>query len=226
MARNFDRASGHWIDTTGVPDFTTTFSLSCWLRVSQTIVGGEFFTIFSKYRTGVGGTDRNIHMDYRVISGVANLTFNWTQPASTFILYRTGTTPLVVGAWTQIVWTADWTTNPDQVFAYKNGVSQTVNLDGSNNATPTTTATQVAEIGRFGGSAWPGDIAELAIWPIVLTAGEAIALGKGYSPMVVHPTDLVLYAPLIRDIFDYTGQVTLTNQGTTAANHPPVIYAG
>src|SRR5688500_18048032 len=108
MACNFDRASDQWIDVAGLPDFTSQFSFSARIRISQSIVSGEFFTVFSKIKDG---NDRNIYIDYRVNGGVVNLELGWSQPAGTFIQYAFQQT-LAVGTWFSLVWTADWTTNP------------------------------------------------------------------------------------------------------------------
>lgn len=42
-----------------------------------------------------------------------------------------------------------------------------------------------------------GDIAEVAIWNIALSAADLLALSKGVSPLLIHPEALVAYWPLI-----------------------------
>lgn len=70
---------------------------------------------------------------------------------------------------------------------------------------------------------WSGDIAEAAIWNVALTAAEVLILSKGYSPLFVHPQNLVAYWPLIRDLNDRVGGYTMVASGTTVAAHVPKI---
>jgi len=44
-----------------------------------------------------------------------------------------------------------------------------------------------------------GRICEVALWNVALTDAEVAILAKGYSPLFVHPQNLVAYWPLIRD---------------------------
>ena len=73
-----------------------------------------------------------------------------------------------------------------------------------------------------------GDIAEFAHWRnVLLGAGEAAALAKGFSPLRVRPAALDIYAPLVRDARSIAspsrtpvGLVSVT--GTTVTDHPRV----
>lgn len=69
-----------------------------------------------------------------------------------------------------------------------------------------------------------GLMAEAAIWNVALSDDEVAVLGQGYSPLFVHPQNLVFYAPLIRTIQDVVGAVTLTNDGSTVAAHTRIRY--
>jgi hypothetical protein len=66
-------------------------------------------------------------------------------------------------------------------------------------------------------------LAEVGLWNVALTDGEVAALAKAMSPRMIRPQSLVLYLPLIRDVFDYKGRVFVTT-GTTVAPHPRVYY--
>jgi hypothetical protein len=70
-----------------------------------------------------------------------------------------------------------------------------------------------------------GTIAEAAVWNTALTDDEMRALGKGVSPQLVRPANLIYYVPAVRDVLDVKGNA-LTVTGTTVADHSPVIYAG
>lgn len=66
-------------------------------------------------------------------------------------------------------------------------------------------------------------IAEVGIWSAALTQPEIASLSKGVTCNLVRPQSLVFYAPLIRNLQDAKGGLTLTNNnGATVANHTRV----
>ena len=68
-----------------------------------------------------------------------------------------------------------------------------------------------------------GLIAEVGIWNAALTAEEVASLAKGMTCYKVRPQSLVFYAPLVRDLTDQKGGLTITNNGgATVANHPRI----
>ena len=70
---------------------------------------------------------------------------------------------------------------------------------------------------------YTGRIADAAIWNAALTASEIASLAKGMTCDKVRPQSLVFYAPLVRDLQDVRGGLTITNNNTaTVANHPRV----
>ena len=73
--------------------------------------------------------------------------------------------------------------------------------------------------------AWNGYVAECAVWAAFLDADDFSALGRGVSPLLVRPQDLVFYAPLVRDEDDDLlggGGLTVV-VGATIEDHPPVF---
>jgi len=74
-----------------------------------------------------------------------------------------------------------------------------------------------------------GSVAEAAIWDVELTQAEIDILVAGYSPLFVHPQNLIFYAPLVaspsRDTNnDVIGGLDLTGTAPENFNHPPIIY--
>ena len=71
-----------------------------------------------------------------------------------------------------------------------------------------------------------GQLAEVGIWNVALTAAEMASLAKGYSPLFIRPQSLIFYMPLVRNLSnDLVGGLSMTAGGTpTAENHPTVIY--
>jgi len=107
--------------------------------------------------------------------------------------------------------------------------------DGANKGTDTTTVGNAANwdrtsIGRLGDSSasdqCEGDIAEAAIWNVVLTDAEIAWLAKGYSPLTLWHRfgNLIMYQNLIRDINRPGVGPTLTDTNSSAVPHAPIIY--
>jgi len=70
---------------------------------------------------------------------------------------------------------------------------------------------------------WDGKIAEAGIWNTDLNDDEVKSLAAGMTCDKVRPQSLVFYAPLVRDLIDAKGGLTITNNnGATVANHPRV----
>ena len=68
-----------------------------------------------------------------------------------------------------------------------------------------------------------GEIAECGMWSATLTQPEIASLAKGMTCNLVRPQSLAFYAPLMRNLQDVKGGLTLTNNNTaTVANHPRV----
>ena len=68
-----------------------------------------------------------------------------------------------------------------------------------------------------------GKLAEVGIWNVALTAAEIASLAKGMTCDKVRPQSLVFYAPLVRNLQDVRGGLTITNNNTaTVATHTRV----
>ena len=68
-------------------------------------------------------------------------------------------------------------------------------------------------------------IAEVGIWNAALTADEIASLAKGMTCDKVRPQNLVFYAPLVRDLVDAKGGLTITNNNTATVDDHPRVYA-
>jgi len=70
-----------------------------------------------------------------------------------------------------------------------------------------------------------GSMAECGMWSATATAAEIASLARGMTCDKVRPQSLVFYTPLVRDLIDAKGGLTITNNNSaTVANHPR-IYA-
>lgn len=111
----------------------------------------------------------------------------------------------------------------------RSGNSLTVSVNNqqtlSASSTESVSSSQENRIGQAihaNGSNYSGTLAELAFWKgYGLTAAEVTALSKGIAAPRVRARDLSFYAPLIRNLQDVRGGLTITNNnGATVANHP------
>lgn len=114
------------------------------------------------------------------------------------------------------------------IRSYFNGV-----LDGTSagSSVPTSGSNQIAlnAASNYGTSPTlpftSGHSAELAIWDVVLTVDELLALSKGYRASRIRPNNLVFYAPAVRGKQDLVGGRTLLlGVGSeTVSDHPRVF---
>ena len=116
---------------------------------------------------------------------------------------------------------------------FNSTASRTVYLNGGNSNTNTASegtrpAATFLHIGvtRFNNAFTQytnGKIAEVGVWSAALTEAEIASLSQGMTCDKVRPQNLVFYAPLVRDLMDTKGGLTITNNnGATVANHPRV----
>ena len=111
---------------------------------------------------------------------------------------------------------------------------RTIYVDGGNSNSNTTTlsganASNIISVGATRAiSGTPlgffnGQIAEVSVYNAALTASEVASLAKGMTCDKIRPQNLAFYAPLVRDLIDQKGGLTITNNnGSTVANHPRV----
>jgi hypothetical protein len=67
------------------------------------------------------------------------------------------------------------------------------------------------------------ELADVAMWhTATITADERAALHAGVSPLLIRPTDLFFYCPLIRPNNDILGEA-MTTVGTSVVEHPRVL---
>lgn len=113
--------------------------------------------------------------------------------------------------------------------------SRTAYIDGGSAVTETTAETALATVDSITVGVRPnattnpfsGDIAEVGVWDVDLTAAEILSLSKGVSPLLIRPASLVFYAPMFGNADpepDLIEGRSLTNTSTTKSAHPRVLY--
>lgn len=212
MARDFDGASSQYIRAasavlTGVP-----ITMACWFRPAG---------VASHYGL-MSLSDESAATSYFVLEAAGTIGGDPLRCTTRLAVEANAltTTGFSANTWHHAcgVWSA-----ADARAAYIDGGSK-----GTNAVAITPTNLDITVLGARArnpyDSFFDGLIAEAGIWNIALTDAEVAILAAGYSPLLVRPQNLVLYAPLIRDIQDTVGGLTLANTGTTVGDHCRVIH--
>lgn len=219
MARNFNGGTDriHWFD-------------------SADMINVQYETIAFWFRTTQVGN--NIHIASLIDSGSRQ---GWLVLLSSGMIYcigyaaiaqrlnfNSGTT-LNDGNWHHFAWQCRRAGGFSGNILYIDGVSVATTTPSGDWYSYANIYTCIGKsFDNFWGS-YIGDIAEFSHWRNTwLTSSEIAALAKGFSPQLVHPRTLDLYAPLIRDPRSITspsraspiGIVSTT--GTTVVDHPRV----
>lgn len=129
-------------------------------------------------------------------------------------------------------YTANTWTHACGVFA--SATSRTVYINGGSSASSTVNSTATGENRLFVGvtraaSAFSnylsGDIAEVGIWNAALTSDEVLSLAKGFSPSLIRPQSLTIYAPMVRELVDFSkNRLTITNNNTATVSTHTRVY--
>lgn len=112
-------------------------------------------------------------------------------------------------------------TTSRQVFF--NGTAGNLNTNSRDGGTPTAITIGAYRVNNATQFFVFGLLAEIAIWSAALTSEEITSLDRGFKPTRVRPQSLQFYAPIVRDLQDLRGALTITNNNTaTVADHPRV----
>lgn len=221
MARLLTQSSNQFLSSTTVPATGVPLTFAAWYK--RTAAGADVDSLIYINDNGASGG-----VDYFGL--YVNTDGTVRAVTSDFIggIQHIGTAH-TTGAVSDGVWAHCAAVFPSTSSrtAYLNGTAST-----AEGTTSTPQAGQLARtyIGAFisGSSLADGSIAEAAIWTAALDAAEIASLAAGVSPLMVRPTSLLCYWPLIGQ---YSPEIelrsrvelTLTN-GPTASSHPLIIY--
>lgn len=209
MAYAFASANSRYLSTASAPASGHPMTIACWFN---TAAGSQVAVSV--------GVSSGVHRNQVAIqqSGASVL-----SQAQTFGSTSNGASNGVNA--TANVWNhaASVFSSASSRIAYTNGTAGTENTTnvGSINAANSIVigARWNSTIGAF----FSGDIAEVGIWDVALTAAEIASLAKGITCDRIRPDNLVFYAPLIRDLVDKIGGLTITNNNSaTVATHTRV----
>lgn len=205
MAYAFSTASSRYLTTNSAPVTETPLTMCAWFN---TVSGGVAQGIMSLANTSNGQF------------------FRMALDGSARVIANAGFNVSVSATYTSGLWA-------HSAAVFESSVSRTAYLNGVAGSANTTSFAPTGISSVFIGAnsltavAAPhnGRIAECGIWNVALTAAEIAALARGLTPDKIRPQSLVFYAPLIRDLVDLRGGLTITNNnGATVSGHPR-IYA-
>jgi len=209
MARDFNGSSDRATNS-GAPATAAPLTLACWFR-ADTLPGVS--CLMSLHGSGSGHSfsmiveDTPKKLKARINGGATALAVH-------------GTT-VTTGQWYHACAVFTTTTSRD---IYLDGVSPV-----NNTTSQTPTSINTSYLGTINAGSFPhdGQLAEVAVWNVALSAAEIASLSKGFSPRLVRRESLKAYWPLIGRVSpepDLCGVYPLTLTGTANADHPRIIY--
>lgn len=109
--------------------------------------------------------------------------------------------------------------------SYLDGVAGTANTVSSDPTGLTTLLIGAIMVSSAPASHFDGNLSEFGVWNVALTAAEIVSLAKGFSAKKIRPQSLEFYAPIVRNIGDYIGGVSLSNENTATVTSHNRIYS-
>ena len=207
MAYNLTAASSQYLSTASAPATTTPLTLACWFRPTN--------VADTRYVLSLGAATANgAHSIYQSVNNLYAVSTDTSSNQSAISISGLSNTWIHVCA----VFSAN---NNRQIYA--NGTAGTANTSTRNPAN--IAAFRIGSVFYNGAIGYyaNANIAEVGIWNAALTAAEIAPLAKGMTCDKVRPESLVFYAPLVRDLIDQKGGLTITNNNAaTVAAHPRI----
>jgi hypothetical protein len=214
MAYDFTAASSQYL-TCSAPVTAGPVTISCWFNAKDVTTTGSLVSI------GIASGSNDVRFTLFHAGSVAgdpvrffasNINPNALANADTTSGYTANT-------WNHACGVASSATSRT---VYLNGGSQVTNTFSVAPVNLTTLAIGSRFLSGYGTYA-NALIAEVGIWNAALTAEEIASLADGMTCDKIRPQSLVFYAPLVRDLIDVKGGLTITNNNSaTVANHPRV----
>ena len=216
MARNFN-GTNEFLTYGDADNFSpfvaSTNTMSVWEKNTMTGVQAEFF---GKTKSGA--------WEYQLEQVSSNVfRSEWLTVAGSQHLGITGATASNTGVWLNC---SDVGTHGTKLEIFINGSSEGSDITAGADMGNTTTKLTIAAR-EDGGLAFAGDLAEAALWDIVLPTSHIKALARGVNPLFVSGIKPIFYSPVWGNDspeIEYVGTTdgTLTNTPSKSSTHPPV----
>jgi hypothetical protein len=217
MAYNFTAASSQYLSTASTPVSSLPCTLACWFRITNTSDNNLLVTLDSGASSRIQISNNGAASQKRSVQAA---TFN---SSNVFGRIAYSEESYAANNWYHAAGVFETSTTRN---AYFNGnVGTNDGTDGISvsgiNKILIGARTSAGTIGQYNN----GQIAEVGIWNVALTAAEVASLAKGMTCDKVRPQSLVFYAPLIRNLQDVRGGLTITNNNTATVAEHPRVYA-
>ena len=214
MAYDFTAASSQFLSVASAPATVAPLTMACWFRSATVTTAYGLICLNS-----TTATDRHALLLRGDLSGDP---VSFFSAAGASNAAANSTTSFSANTWSHACGVLSSSASRS-VYLNAGGVAtETTNL-ATTGLTQTSIGAQRFSTFPSGASFMGGQIAEVGIWNAALTAAEIASLAKGMTPDKIRPQNLVFYAPLVRDLQDVKGGLTITNNNAaTIANHPRV----
>lgn len=210
MARQFTRASSHYIAAASAVPAAMPLTMACWFLVPDL---NTEYNLMTRASTGNHRHAMRVRGDLAGDYLQLNASDGTTAEIST-------TTSVVANVWQHAC------------VSIASATSRSIYLNGGGKATGTTAVAPSVTalwLGASNSAGLPtqflgGNLAEVAVWNVALTDDEILTLSKGLAAACVRAQNLVFYAPLMRSVQDIKSGLALVDTGTAAARHPRIYH--
>src|SRR3990167_198321 len=187
MARNFTRASSHFLKNSSAIVTSYPFTLAAWFNSQDTTNSQDIFMI---------GKDSAPEAGWRLNAGgnAAGDPIRAINRASSNFYIAVTSTGYTANTWYHAC--GVWASSTSRAV-YINGGSKGTNITDNTPSGVNNTNIGRADEGTIPANYFDGQIAEVAAWNVDLSDAEVEILGKGYSPLFIRPQSLIFYCPLI-----------------------------
>lgn len=215
MAYSFTATSSQSLSTTSSPLTIHPLTMSCWFYNSDVPVNRCCMSVGNSAATSFHSIILNLTS--RSVSCITNVS------GTVASANNGGTDSYSFNTWNHLCGVINSSTTRN---VFLNGIN--VGSNTSVALTPTG-LNSVTVGGRWSsgniGQLYTGRLAEAAVWNTALTSDEIASLADGISCYLVRPQSLVFYAPIVRNLVDVRGGLTITNNnGATVTDHPRIYY--
>jgi hypothetical protein len=224
MAYTFTKISSQYllINNTPILQITGAITIACWAKRGTDLTSQQH--LVAKYESSVAKPNQRGYILAISTSGTLISRFSRDGTVAGGVTGR-DSSGVISTSWSHLATT--WIPN-QYPNIYINGILDNGIVSGPSTNTAIHNSTANLTIGANSAtdnSFYGGDIAEVGIWKVALSADEIASLGDGVTNSLVRPQSLVFYAPLIRDLVDTHGGLSITNNNiATVSNHPRIYY--